>query len=614
MPGLMDGFGDRLLMFDNTDADPLEMLRFHAALADTPGFEDVLRDRVRRLGRLTHPAFPVIRAVDRLETDGSLVLVSTYAPGKRLSTLLTEPQLGGGLHPAFVTWVVSQVIQPLSLLQSGGADFAHGAMTADRIILTTDGRVRIVEHVLGSALRHLKRSSSGLWREFGVLAPTDRPGAAPLDARADVFQLGVLALSMLLARRITPADLEQRLPLLLDQWSNRSTIRSRLFGDSLRLWLERALQIGDRHYRSAADAYADLLQLPAASASRAFEFLQADNVNGLATPLVILQSSAQTSGQEAPMANLSSSDEVRINNSTFPPETPPIVRESLVAYVGEAPRTESTASGANSRLLTFAPAEPATPTSTQNRALRASALASGWQRARLAIAVGLAAVALVEAIVIATMFGRQQPASPAAAVVVTSPVYDVSAQPPIVVAGLNAENANRSDDQNGSIVADTTPDTQRRNADAVAEAIAKAASSQRSGGVRLAAPIELKVLQGDRVLGSSADGPIVATAGTHQLDFINTSFGFRVRRAVTFRAGEITTLSIDVPPGSISVNAEPWAEVWIDNRPVGETPLAHLEIPVGEHEVVFRHPDKGERRQNVVVRADSVTRASATFE
>ena len=39
------------------------------------------------------------------------------------------------------------------------------------------------------------------------------------------------------------------------------------------------------------------------------------------------------------------------------------------------------------------------------------------------------------------------------------------------------------------------------------------------------------------MLGSSADGPIVATAGTHQLELINTALGFRDRRAVTFRAG-----------------------------------------------------------------------------
>jgi serine/threonine-protein kinase len=72
--------------------------------------------------------------------------------------------------------------------------------------------------------------------------------------------------------------------------------------------------------------------------------------------------------------------------------------------------------------------------------------------------------------------------------------------------------------------------------------------------------------------------------------------------------------SVSIASGRVSVNAEPWAEVWIDDRNIGETPLAHVEVPAGEHEVVFRHPDFGERRQRVIVRADEVTRASTTFE
>jgi hypothetical protein len=47
---------------------------------------------------------------------------------------------------------------------------------------------------------------------------------------------------------------------------------------------------------------------------------------------------------------------------------------------------------------------------------------------------------------------------------------------------------------------------------------------------------------------------------------------------------------------------------------MGETPLANLEIPIGEHEIVFRHPDFGERRQTIIVRADAVARASTTFD
>jgi hypothetical protein len=184
-------------------------------------------------------------------------------------------------------------------------------------------------------------------------------------------------------------------------------------------------------------------------------------------------------------------------------------------------------------------------------------------------------------------------------------------QPASLVRPINQGREALSD--SGGVSGSTAPGVDEERT-ALAAAIAQAARNQRSGGVRLSAPIELKVLQGERVLGSSADGPIVTAAGTHDLDLINTAYGFRVRRAVTFRAGEIVTLTVPVPPGRISVNAEPWAEVWIDNQPMGETPLANLEIPLGEHEVVFRHPELGERRQNVIVRADSVTRTSTTFD
>ena len=222
------------------------------------------------------------------------------------------------------------------------------------------------------------------------------------------------------------------------------------------------------------------------------------------------------------------------------------------------------------------------------------------------------------------MYIRQRPAGTPdleAAVVAASatPNGGVETPPPAPAAVLpSATNsgaviAATATDQSGSAIDAASRDSEGRNADALAAVIAQAARNQRSGGVRLSAPIELKVLQGDRVLGSSADGPIVTTAGTHQLDFINTSLGFRASRQVTFRAGEITTLAVAVPPGRLSVNAEPWAEVWIDNRPLGETPLANLEIPIGEHEVIFRHPDLGERRQNVIVRADTVARVSTIF-
>jgi hypothetical protein len=133
----------------------------------------------------------------------------------------------------------------------------------------------------------------------------------------------------------------------------------------------------------------------------------------------------------------------------------------------------------------------------------------------------------------------------------------------------------------------------------------------RQGRVRILSPLELQVFEGDRVLGSSAGGAIVASAGRHELEFVNSALGYRARRVVNLKGGEVASVSLPHPEGRLSINAQPWADVWIDNTHVGETPLANLSIPIGEHEVIFRHPAFGEQRRTVVVRFDSPARVSA---
>ena len=131
--------------------------------------------------------------------------------------------------------------------------------------------------------------------------------------------------------------------------------------------------------------------------------------------------------------------------------------------------------------------------------------------------------------------------------------------------------------------------------------------------MRLSSPVELQVLEGERVLGSSGDGPVVITAGRHELDFVNSALGYRSHQAVDIKAGQIVPMKISPPDGRVSVNAVPWAQVSINGKLVGDTPLANLPLPVGEHEIAFRHPQLGEQIQKVIVKSSALTRASATF-
>jgi len=126
-------------------------------------------------------------------------------------------------------------------------------------------------------------------------------------------------------------------------------------------------------------------------------------------------------------------------------------------------------------------------------------------------------------------------------------------------------------------------------------------------------PIDLRVSEGGEVLGSTADGAITLSPGTHQLELTNPALGYSSLRTVTIKAGQSLSVSLTPPDGLVSINVLPWANCQIGNKSVGETPLANLKVPIGEHEVSCRHPQLGELRRTVVVRAGEVARLSLTF-
>ena len=130
----------------------------------------------------------------------------------------------------------------------------------------------------------------------------------------------------------------------------------------------------------------------------------------------------------------------------------------------------------------------------------------------------------------------------------------------------------------------------------------------------MTSPIELHVLDGERLLGSSRDGPIIAGAGRREFDFVNSVIGYRVRREVDVKPGQITAVSVTISNGRLNINATPWASVWIDGSPYGETPLGNLSIVPGEHEIVFRHPQLGERRERTLVRPDTTARVAVNLQ
>ena len=76
-----------------------------------------------------------------------------------------------------------------------------------------------------------------------------------------MLQLGYLALSMLLGRRLDPADYPAKVSSYFAELEKRSEHRAPV-APSLRRWIERALQIGGQSFASAQEANEAFVEVP----------------------------------------------------------------------------------------------------------------------------------------------------------------------------------------------------------------------------------------------------------------------------------------------------------------------------------------------------------------
>ena len=77
-----------------------------------------------------------------------------------------------------------EVLPALATLHDS-RDVTHGAIGPERLVLTPQARVMIVDHVFGAALAKLQYPRVRLWREFRVAVPPSA-GVTRFDPRADV--------------------------------------------------------------------------------------------------------------------------------------------------------------------------------------------------------------------------------------------------------------------------------------------------------------------------------------------------------------------------------------------------------------------------------------------
>jgi hypothetical protein len=483
----------------------------------------------------------------------------------------------------------------------------------------------VVEHVLSSVLETLKWTQEQYWREQRIATAAS---GRPFDLRGDVTQLGVVALSVVHGRGLDDDEYPAGLAHLVESASITSVNGGREpMSAGLRLWLDRALQFDDRRsFASAIEASAELHQLLAESDSvvvplalEAFlaRLQSASDRDKLAaastmTPVSRADRAPSTEHEPEPAQTAESLASSELPSTEPPPleAAPGVPAPSVVPHlpgrVGNPALQSLMASDKTAADDVPFDARHAAPggrdarveSHWRDRPLSRQAMAAailtvvcgvGWVAASRLFADDAAPAPVAYNAPAPATLPAVPPAESSPAVTEPVPYFEAAPLPAAAPAPAAASPS-------------TAPPVAPASTPPPAPAV---------GWVTVRSTHQLNVFENGALLGTSRGGRLALAPGTHQLELVNEELGYRGTQVVQVKSRAVAAVEISLPSGTLSINATPWAEVLVDGRTVGETPIGNLAISVGSHEVVFRHPELGEQRMTAVVTLSGPTRLTA---
>src|ERR1700733_15042788 len=159
------------------------------AIRDGQGREELLSEARILLAVPPHPALPLVRE-DFFDGD-DYVLAMDWVDGTDLATLLRD-RGRPGLAPSSVLAYLSQTAEALTHLHSQVPPVIHGDVKPANLILTTGGRIKLVDFGVSSAPNALRRR----FGTPGYPAPELAADGAPSRA-SDIYALAATAFALL---------------------------------------------------------------------------------------------------------------------------------------------------------------------------------------------------------------------------------------------------------------------------------------------------------------------------------------------------------------------------------------------------------------------------------
>ena len=185
----------------------IALKRLLPQLADDRMFvEDFIRE-AKLAAQLDHPN--IVHILELGEIEGTYYIAMELVRGASLAALMKRVYATKLSAPVgVVVALLSELCDALAYASAGRGIYGqplhivHRDLTPSNLIVTDDGRLKIIDFGVAKALSGKFMTNTGMIKgKLGYMSPEAISGA-PLDARTDLFSLGVVAWELLSGRRL----------------------------------------------------------------------------------------------------------------------------------------------------------------------------------------------------------------------------------------------------------------------------------------------------------------------------------------------------------------------------------------------------------------------------